>query len=88
MMLPEACPPKLDEDAVTEPIKLNEQPAPEIKTAVVSEVTFTKDQLVELLRTHYGAEAIPHVKVEADALYGCGKLCSVKFTWSTPNEKA
>ncbi len=64
---------------------LTKRPAPEIKTSVVSEVTFTKDQLVELIRTHYGADVIPHVKVEAEALYGCGKLCNVKFTWSNPS---
>lgn len=60
------------------------QPAPQIKTEIVSEVTFTKDQLVELVRAQYGADVVPHVKVEAEAIYGCGKLCRVKFTWSRP----
>jgi hypothetical protein len=63
-------------------IKTTEQPT--IKTEVISEVTFTADQLVELVRTHYGADVIPHVKVEADAIYGCGKLCRIKFTWKNP----
>lgn len=63
-------------------IKTEEQPT--VKTEVISEVTFTADQLVELVRTQYGADVIPHVKVEADAIYGCGKLCHIKFTWKNP----
>lgn len=73
---------------MTQPeMKLADQPAPAIKTEVVSEVSFTKDQLVELIRSHYGADVIPHVKVEAEAIYGCGKLCHVKFIWSKPSEQ-
>lgn len=63
--------------------QMNESPA--IRTEVVSEVSFTADQLVELIRTHYGRDVIPHVKVEAEAIYGCGKLCHVKFKWTGPN---
>lgn len=59
---------------------------PPIKTEVISEVTFSADQLVELVRTHYGPDVIPHVTVEADAIYGCGKLQHVKFKWSEPSE--
>ena len=65
----------------TEP---REQPTPAVKTEIVSEVSFTKDQLVELIRTHYGAEIIPRVEIEADAIYGCGKLSHVSLKWSKP----
>jgi hypothetical protein len=69
---------------MNEPSVLREQPAPEVKTEVVSEVTFTKDELVELVRAHYGAGVVPHVKVEADAIFGCGELCQLKFAWTMP----
>jgi hypothetical protein len=57
---------------------------PQIKTEIVSEVSFTKDQLVELVQAHYGDDVIPRANVEADAIYGFGKLAYVKFIWSRP----
>jgi len=57
------------------------EPKPVVKTRKVSELILTHDQMVAAVREKY-----PEIGygVIADAVYGCGRLSVMKFTWSEP----
>lgn len=66
------------------PIQITQEPAPAIKTEKVSEVVFTNRQLLELVRTHYGADVVPaHAEVRGHYPNG-SPLEGLVFRWSTP----
>ena len=53
---------------------------PEIKTETISEVVFTGRQLLELVRTYYGAEVVPpHAEVKPN--FNVADFDGVKFRW-------
>lgn len=58
---------------------------PQIKTEKVSEVVFTNRQLLELVRTHYGAAVVP-ADAEVRGHFPVGKLEGLKFVWRSPVE--
>ena len=58
--------------------------SPDIKTQTISEVVLTNSQLIELIRTHYGTDAVP-MNAEVKGHYPHGSpLEGVKVTWRTP----
>ena len=59
------------------------EPEPVVKTRKVSELVLTHDQMVAAVKEKY-----PEIGygVIADAVYGCGRLSVMKFTWSEPVE--
>lgn len=59
------------------------EPEPVVKTRKVSELILTHDQMVAAVKEKY-----PEIGygVVADAVYGCGRLSVMKFTWSEPAE--
>lgn len=60
------------------------EPEPVLKIRKVSELVLTHDQMVAAVREKY--PEIGSYGVVADAIYGCSKLCNIKFTWSEPLE--
>jgi hypothetical protein len=58
---------------------------PEIKTETVSEVVFMNSQLIELIRTHYGAETVPlNAEVKGHFPHG-SPLEGIRFVWKSPD---
>jgi hypothetical protein len=53
---------------------------PEIKTEIISEVVFTGQQLLELVRTYYGAGVVPP-DAEVKPHFDVADFNGVKFRW-------